>query len=209
MNKEFNAVVEQEKPLDLRLLFFIYILRPWYLYVIGFALAGLVASFYLRYTTPIYLAKAQLLIKSPESGGQDLTQAFLLNDIADLNGTNIENELLVLKSRTLMRNVVDKLQLNIRYEIEGRVRTSETYLDSPILLDSFVIDTANQLRQIQIEEQNDGQLSLGTVKEKLGTAKYGVWFHSKFGDFLFKKGKDNVSDEGKILISFLDPTPQD
>ena len=72
------------------------------------------AFLYLRYTTPIYNISATVLIKDDKKGGL-ASELGSFGDIASLSGvkSNIDNELEVLKSRTLVQKTVRDLELNI------------------------------------------------------------------------------------------------
>src|SRR5690606_18338042 len=83
---------------------------------------------------------------------------------------NVENEMEVLKSRTLSEKTIAKLKFNINYFIEGRIKTQELYKNSPIeaqfteIQDRFTfvvegIDEANF--KLSDEEMNYGQYAYG------------------------------------------------
>ncbi len=92
----------EEKAFDLKALLFHYLLRYWYLYLIFPAMGYLGAWVYLRYTVPEYEVKCSLLIKD-EKKGSGLSENALLQELGAIQETkNIENEIQVLKSQTLM-----------------------------------------------------------------------------------------------------------
>ncbi len=73
----------------------------------------------LRYKMPVYQTTATLLIKDDKSS----TPASELQDAFDMFGAkkNVENEVEVLQSKTLMKEVVENLHLYAPVFIEGRV----------------------------------------------------------------------------------------
>src|ERR1035437_7290692 len=85
------------------------------LVVIGMTTAWL----YLRYKRPVYQTTATLLIKDDKN----TTSNTDLMDALDMFGSkkNVENEVEVLQSKTLMQEVVKNLQLYAPITIEGRV----------------------------------------------------------------------------------------
>lgn len=102
-------------------------LRYWWLYIalIGISIAA--AYVYLRYSTPIFKIEATILVKDLKQGN-GLTPANALSEIDLFNQSNtIENEVELLKSRTLMEETVKALKLNVRYFIEGEVKKSELF----------------------------------------------------------------------------------
>ncbi|MBN8787795.1 MAG: hypothetical protein J0I84_11950, partial [Terrimonas sp.] len=98
---------------------------PWWpLFVI------LSAWVYLRYATPIYESKATLLIKDQKKGLDDSNLMESLN----LFGSKkiIENEIEVIKSRSIAKEVVKKLYLYAPIIQEGRVRNNSGYVVCPV-----------------------------------------------------------------------------
>lgn len=68
-----------------------------------------------------------MLVKD-EKKGADLVNSDLLQGLSGLGGkSNVDNEVEIFKSRTLMEKVVQDLQLNVRYFVHGRVKESEQY----------------------------------------------------------------------------------
>ena len=109
---------------------------PWLLGSIIISL--IVGNIYLRYYTPVYKASAELLLHDSKKGGSsdDILSALKTNN----NNINIDNEIEILKSRTTMINIVNKLTLNIYYTIEGRFKQTELYSNKPfefVKVDSF------------------------------------------------------------------------
>src|SRR5690606_17975831 len=101
------------------------------LYIIGLILSFLIAFLYLRYSTPVYKINAKVFIKSEEKSS-GLRDKDLLEGLGILSGnSNVENEIEIFKSRSLMERVVSDLQLNVRYFIKGKVKETELYKEIP------------------------------------------------------------------------------
>ncbi len=110
---------------DIKGLVFKY-LRYWYIFVIGISIAISAAMIYLRYATPMYMGETSILFKNEKGSGPSETAVF--SDISMLNPQrNIDNEILMLKSKNLMERVVSELHLEISYIVEGSVRDIELY----------------------------------------------------------------------------------
>ena len=122
---QMNTPVKKEYNED----YFEHILLRWFpfwpLFVVFVFLAIITCWGYLRYTPRVYQCKAQLLIK--EEKGKDSKDNIL--DALDLFGSQIkvENEIAILKSNTLMREVVKKLGIYSQLRLEGRVETVLNY----------------------------------------------------------------------------------
>ncbi|MBZ0097543.1 MAG: hypothetical protein K8F30_00585, partial [Taibaiella sp.] len=91
-------------------------------------LVSLLAAYvYLRYTTPRYMAYAKVLIKDDKKSGS-VGEGQLLQELGlQTTAANVENEVEIFKSRTLMKKVVEQQELNIHYYAPGRIKTSEYY----------------------------------------------------------------------------------
>src|SRR5690554_6842861 len=106
--------------------------RNWVWFVLFSIIALLCAFLYLRYATPIYRSTATILIKDEKNSSLSELAAFQdLGLTGSMNQSGFENELLILKSRTLTERVVRELNLDVRYFSEGNIRTSELYGDAP------------------------------------------------------------------------------
>jgi tyrosine-protein kinase Etk/Wzc len=98
-----------------------------------FAFAVLLISgafIYLRYATPKYQATASLIIKDQNKGNIDSKLMESLNFISQKK--IIENEIEVLKSRTIIKDVVIKLYLYAPIYREGKVNSFSAYGDAPV-----------------------------------------------------------------------------
>lgn len=101
---------------------------PWFVLCILISLT--LGYFYLRYTTPIYLAKSTIILKD-DTGGDIGSAIYSEMGFSELTANNFETEIGILKSRRLMQEVVKSLQLYIQYFKEGQVNTVEIYEDLP------------------------------------------------------------------------------
>ncbi len=103
--------------------------RHWHYFAVGLAVTVAIALVYLRYATPQYMATTTLLFKGEDSGG-GISENTAFADLELLNSNrSIDNEMLILKSQSLMEEVVTALQLDTRYVIEGNIRDVEIYGD--------------------------------------------------------------------------------
>src|SRR5690554_4221712 len=106
--------------------------RNWVWFVL-FVIISLVASFlYLRYATPIYRSTATILIKDEKNSSLSELAAFQdLGLTGSMNQSGFENELLILKSKSIAERVVKELNLDVRYFSDGNIRSIEMYGDVP------------------------------------------------------------------------------
>ncbi len=103
---------------------------PW---IAGCVIAALVgAFFYLKTQTPLYTVSSSVLIKneSSKSGNSGASLADL--GFVTSSTQNFDNELEILRSRTLLKKVVTSLDLYIDYTLPGSFRPTELYKQSPV-----------------------------------------------------------------------------
>ena len=123
---------KQDSEFNIKELLFKYI-AYWYYFVLGIVVCFLVAFLYLRYTIPKYSAAATLLVKDDKKGGLVSEMAsFSEIDMLGKVKSTVDNEIEIIKSRTIVEAAVKELELNISYFNEGRLKTSELYNDTPI-----------------------------------------------------------------------------
>ena len=107
------------------------IIGHWPLYALCIVVSFVIGYLYLRYSTPVYKIHAGVLIKDDKKSGE-IDNAELLSDLGlSSKGKNVDNEVEILKSRTLMHEVVKDLQLNISYLVSGNVKTNESFNNRP------------------------------------------------------------------------------
>ncbi len=160
MEDQFQVTKTIEAPsLTFKDLLFKYI-RFLPLFVISLALSLLVAYIYLRYTSPIYESKGALLVKEDNGGGSTgggdrFQQMFVLD-----NSINIKNEIEILKSRPLMKRVVERLQLNFTYYVIGKIKESNIYTASPFKVEVLELADSNTAFALKIDVEDNHRFRL-------------------------------------------------
>ncbi|WP_197018813.1 exopolysaccharide transport family protein [Prevotella sp. P6B4] len=118
----------------------------WQYFLFSFIIFVSGAILYLRYTEPTYKLSARMLIKDERKQNSNASQ--LLTNMIDLgfvtNSSGIDNEVEVMQSRILMRDVVRELHLNAEFRIKGHVMDKIVYRKQalnvemdPVVLDSL------------------------------------------------------------------------
>jgi len=120
-----------EEVIDLRKFFF-KMLSYWYYFAGALAVALLCAFLYNRYTIPVYRVTSTLLIeedkKSGALGTDKLLEGFGLNP----GMQNLDNQILILSSWSLIGRTLDSLPFAVEYYYKGRVNKSALYPEHPI-----------------------------------------------------------------------------
>ena len=138
MEENRNNVTPQqpEEEVNIQELLFRYLIHwPWF---VASALFCVVCAFaYLKVATPVYNVSATVLIKDEDKGG-GATMASELEKMG-LGGmmntkSNVDNEVEVLKSKSLALEVVEQLNLYVTYQSEDSWLPKEMYRTSPVLV---------------------------------------------------------------------------
>src|SRR5665647_1109075 len=114
----------------------------WPLFLLSLIIAAGMAFVYLRYTTPIYEAKAAILIKDEKKGNEDSKMSEQLDLISSKK--IVENEIEILQSRTLMVSVVKTLFLYAPVFEEGKMHPISAYIKSPIIIEASNPDSIKE-----------------------------------------------------------------
>ena len=109
----------------------------WQYFLLSLIIFVCGALIYLRYTEPTYQMSARILIKQDQSARR--ASARMLQNMSDMafmnNSQGIDNEIEVLQSRILLRDVVKELKLYAEYRSQGRVMKPIIYGVQPIAVD--------------------------------------------------------------------------
>jgi len=111
------------------------IVLNWQWIALSAFIALCMAFVYLRYTRPVYASAMKILVKDDDNKKFNAGQMGLENMGVISNSNGFDNELEILRSTSLSTRVVKSLKLYTSYYIEGRIRKSEVYNQSPIIVD--------------------------------------------------------------------------
>lgn len=122
------------KPVDFKKIIFEYLLH-WRFIAICLVIALVCSYFYLRYQTPVYRINSTVLIKQGEkSKVSPVAQMAMMQDLTSFSMVNnFDNEVEIIQSFTLIKQVVHSLGLYIDYEAENKFSYDiPLYKNSPI-----------------------------------------------------------------------------
>ncbi|SFE03272.1 capsular exopolysaccharide family [Chitinophaga sp. CF118] len=101
----------------------------WPLFILAAVIAVAGAFVYLRYTTPMYRISASLLIKDDQKGmGTSMLESLDLFG----SGKQIDNEIEILKSKTLARQVIRNLNMYGEIIEDGKIKDVVLYKTIPV-----------------------------------------------------------------------------
>jgi capsular exopolysaccharide synthesis family protein len=209
-----NTFIDEEE-IDLRELFYNFILNYWYLYLIGMLIGGVVAYLHLQRTVPVFEIKSKILIK--EQDNQSFSPEEMVLDNLSLFGTseNVANEIQILKSNSLMNKVVNQLGLATFYNWKYYLKTIPMYQESPVLADSVQLSQAtlfsNAYRlgggiSFELNPVDFQHFDLIYNEEILGRYQFGQLIKNDLGSFRFNlNDPQNLINDSILQITFKDP----
>jgi len=187
---DFNEVKEsKEENIDIKEMLFKYLIHwPWF---VGAVVACMIAAWvYLHMSTPVYNVSATVLIKDDKKGGAAGMSTELENlglDGLISSSQNIDNEMEVLRSKTIAKEVVEDLGLYISYMDEDEFPSKNMYKTSPVQV-SLTPQEADLLEKPMIVEmvlQPQGSMD---VTVKIGDDEYQKRFEKLPGVFPTDRG---------------------
>lgn len=145
--------------------------RYWKWFVLGIVLALAGVFLYLRYTTPVYNITSSIVLKEardqrmePSISGMDGIQLGGLGAVA-----NLENEIYILQSRSIIRNVINRLNLHTSYVVSGRIKSNDLYKRSPVIvsMDQGNLDKLTQNISFNMTtNESDGTITISGLENE-------------------------------------------
>lgn len=142
-------------------------LSHWYLFVISVIIALIAGFFINRYKDNIYQTTATVLIKDDRSSFDPTS---IMTNMSYSNMQNIENEMTILKSWSLVERVVKKMGIEVTYMNKGRIATSEMYKNAP-----FDVEFDRSVPQSVGLEYEIGFLDSGKIALKASSEFHSVY----------------------------------
>ena len=167
----------------------------WVYFLLSVLVFGVLSWLYISSRTPLYQRHAVILVKDDATGGMSSKRSTLntsslmqLNGV--LGGTSVKNELYILRSYQLMREVVKTLGLDVQYDYRYRMRHISLYKERPVTVD-FRSEYRHPLRfQLTVNGTDGYSISNVRYGERLQkqdfakTFSYGETADTPFGQFV-------------------------
>jgi capsular exopolysaccharide synthesis family protein len=107
-------------------------LRNWYLYFTAFVLFAGGGVLYLKYRLPTYMAEALILVEEEDnSPTADILEGFAMRPGIQ----NLDNQILILQSKTMIKNAIEDLPFEIDVYKKGLFSQSSYYPMSPLRIE--------------------------------------------------------------------------
>ncbi len=194
--------------------------KYWWLFLASIVFCLLVAGLYLYRTPNTYLIISNILINDEKSGGATGSSAAILKNLTGgLGGSKVDDEVFVINSHEIRKEVISELKLNRSYfEKKNLLKKVNHYNTSPVELDApaELFDTLSTALQFKIKLKESGKADI-TVKKGLFTTltslnnqelpttvktPYGIYVVKKTKHFV--PGKEvaiNVAVSGNDMMS--------
>lgn len=222
MQDFYNDGLEDEiKEVNLREQLDKYVIH-WKWFVLSTFLCLVLAFLYLRYTTPSFEASTSILVKDEKKGGM-LSELSAFSDLGLGGGSvnNVDNEIEILKSRTLVESTIKKLNFNVVLFVEGNVVDRDIYGNAPvdvyfvnkselfdeadIVLKLDLLDNDTFYVEYTINDEPDAENIILSSKKKF---KFGEKIPTSLGMLLIEKTafyKQNNFDKEKPIKIMISP----
>ena len=193
-----------EEKVNYQELLFKYIIHwPWFVASVLACFIG--AWMYLHFQTPVYQVSASIMIKNDKKNGggntADLESLGLGGMIT--SAQSIDNEIEVLRSKTILKEVINNLELYITYYDEDEFPKKELYKTSPVIV-NLTAQEADKLPNVALVDMKLSPEGGLDVNLKIGLNEYNKHFDklpavlpTDAGTFGFTL-KDSLSN-GKIV----------
>lgn len=130
MNGDLTVMEPEQHAVSLRILIDKFTAH-WYWFILFIVLGIAAAWLFLRYATPTYNIKAKILVQDEQKGsnipGQEVLEQLQMFGAK----SNVDNEVEILQSRSLMEQVVKNLQLNVSYWYDNGLNEKELFRQLP------------------------------------------------------------------------------
>ena len=131
-NNNYRSKQENDdQSIDIKGLVFIF-LNHWYLFLISVVIALAIGFVINRYKTKVYQTTGTILIKDSRSS---LDPTAIMTRVSYGSSQNVENEMAILKSYSLIERVIKKMNIEVTYMSKGRVASKELYKTRPFLVE--------------------------------------------------------------------------
>ena len=183
--------------------------KYWYWFVISVLIFGTLAFLYIRYTIPQYNVSSTVLISQDENISESELSAFKDLGLLDDTQSKLENEIHIMKSRTLITNVVKNLGLNISYFADGRILEVENYPKSIVEINFLsadsIIETKSDVFRVLITSESTFSF-VDERRQKLSDHSFGKTITTKSGDIVITPSVEDIKEhKGKIIEIRLEP----
>lgn len=202
---------EEESNFDFRMIIDILLVYRWW-FVASLMVCMSVAWVYLRYSTPIYNVSSKVLIKDKENRYRSANVA--LQGLAGVttNSDGFDNELEIIRTQSMAKRVVRKLNLYTSYFNEGNLTDRELYGKySPLTVDMSDRDIDSlkvtlKITFVQNDKSVEAHIKVGDEEEVKVLKSIPAVMPTKYGDIRVEKNLYAFGDGlTRNLTAYISP----
>lgn len=174
-------------------------LRGWPLIILAMIAGYMIASKYLSYVTPMYESTARMRLADIEEG---IPKSNLFKDL-DVFATSqkINAEIEMIKSHVLVGKTLSNLDFKTQIFRVGKLRKSELYTDSPILVKPLSISKKIENRPIHFQVDENLGITISDFEGSTQTAGFGDTLNIAGSSILFELNHELVLNKSQITIA--------
>ncbi len=182
-------------------------LRKWYWFVISFFVFLSIGYFYLKITVPTFKVQTTILLRKEDNNLGFSEMAILESMGMSGSSKEVEDETQVLKSMTLMKNVIKDLAIETEYFEKKGMRYEDIYPETPIqlIVPSYFNDTTKDEIEFKISQNSEGykiKYRYGIIKESIVVPNLDSPITISSGKFSFKLGSKFKKGTDYKIVSY-------
>ena len=160
----------------------------WYYFIIFLSLSIGLGLLYIQSTPSKYVLKGLILVSEDESSNLNSANFLLGNSALFSNKSNIENEIGILTSRSLISETVDNLDFQVEYHRKDFLKEVELYSSSPffVTIDSSAYNIINVPCKVVILSETEYYIEVESKNFSLHTIDRTKEDLTKNEDFIFQ-----------------------
>jgi capsular exopolysaccharide synthesis family protein len=178
-------------------------LNYWYLFALILPLSILVAYYYLQTTQPQYQASALLMIRDEKTTGS-ISEEAIFNELGITSGIkNLENEAMVIRSTSILKEAVRMLGLQYNYTSVNGLQKKTLYKNSPVQVVNWEPAYEYAALKGELFLEPDGKYRLELEEGDEYTGEFGRKLETPFGKLtLSYRGTQQI--DGSIELQVVD-----
>jgi tyrosine-protein kinase Etk/Wzc len=188
----------QDDMIDFKKTFYI-IISNWYYFLIALIVALIVAFLYNSFTIPTYRVSTTLLIDEEKKGSLAGNNQLLEGIGLGTGIKNLDNQIMILSSRTLIGKTLDELPFEIEYYYRGFFNKIELYPYHPIKIVPVTADSLPRDLEFTFKYLDKNRFSLDAKSKDFGKfhiqALFGEIIKTPGGRFRIELSSDILPDK--------------
>jgi len=205
MDKKFNSKDELRELIEKNL-------SHWKWFLISVFFCIVLAFLFLRYSTDEYGVEATIKISDNLAANENVIKGYKQSNQSENNNdarSKLNDEIVVLQSRPILKKVVEDLNLNIQIFGQGKLKASEFYSNPPITINFLSNDSIihNVDTTLTIHIDSKSKYLLKKEGEKIN---FGDKTSTTFGDIVITPNVENAQSlagrDYSIKISKVEKT---